>query len=346
MRPGTTVSVEHCPLCGGTRAVLDSFPTRNLYSEKLAELLNLSEATLLERHANWQCSACGLVYKRRWFSPSTLKSLFQGAVSQHPRGWDTVLGRFSPDTFLATVNQWAAAIKASAIPGIRRGERELLSILDSIQHPSGFDRAEAQSAVERQEAGRLRELAPAMASSIGTPVPFKRFAGFASPALWEYLQDKAGPLDNYAELGCPLWGLLPIAASRNTRATYLTRDEANYWGEACTHAGKHCLSRLLEDPRITAAPWSAPGRYQMVGLFQYLDHLAEPGDFLKELFAKADSATIVLDGMDAPLAIQHLTGWNHACLARVATTFGKQLHTDFDAIRPSGNQLYLLAGRP
>lgn len=344
MTPDSRVRVERCPWCDGNRAEWHSVPARNLYSEKLAELLDEDESLLLERHANWQCCDCDLVYKRLWFSAATLKALFQGSVSRHPRGWDTVLGRFSVGTFLATLEQWATAIGASDTPGVRRGERELQSILDSIQAPAGFVPADASSAIAQQQIGRLRAMAPAITASIGSPAPFKRFAGFASTALWEYLEGIAGRLDQYAELGCPLWGLLPIAASRGARATYLIREEPNYWGDACTHEGKHCLSCLLENPQITTSQWSAPGRYAMTGLFQYLDHVAEPRAFLGQLFARTDSAAMILDGMEAPLAIQHLTGWNDACLTQVAATFGRRLHTDFDAIRASGNRLYLLAG--
>lgn len=343
MTPDLIVPVEHCPLCGGSRHVAHSLPTPNLYSEKLAELLDEEESRLLEHHANWQCGDCGLVYKRRWFSASALAALFRGAVARHPRGWDAVLGRFSADNFLNTLEHWAGAIAASRTPDIRRGERELLSILDSIVPPSGFVPADAVAAIRERRVAHLRDMAPAIASSMTAPAPFKRFSGFTSAALWDYLQSRAGHLEHYAELGCPLWGQLSLAASRHTRATFLMRDEPNYWADTCSHGERHCLSRLLDDRRIASAPWSAQARYSMIGLFQYLDHLREPGVFLKELFERTDSAAIILDGMEAPLAIQHITGWSDTCFARVAATFGKHLHLDFDAIRPSGNRLYLLA---
>lgn len=342
MNATTPVTIDRCPLCGSTNATAHSTPERNLYSEKLAELVQQDEQALLSEHANWRCSDCGLVFKRRWFAPDLVRQLFRTVVAAHPRGWDAVLDRFSAVGFQRTVEFWATAIDQKAVPDMRRGERELLSIVDSITTPVGFDPAVAAKAIGRGDVATLRTLAPAIAASIGEPAAFKRFSGFRARTLWEYLQDRTGGFAGYAEVGCPLWGLLTLAAESGCRATYLVRDEPNYWSSGCVNAGVHCLDRLLADSRIASAPWSGQGRQPVVGLFQYLDHLTAPGQFLRELFAKADSAAIILDGVDAPVAIQHVTGWTDTSFAFIARHFGKRLHDDFDEIRPSGNRLFLL----
>jgi len=334
--------IDQCPLCGSKAATEHSTPEPNLYSEKLAELMQLDERHVLREHANWRCSDCGLVFKRKWFAPAVIRTLFNSAVASHPRGWDTVLDRFTPAGFQRTVEFWASAIDRRATPDVRRGERELLSIVDSITTPVGFDPAAVAAAVSRGDVATVRRLAPEVTGSIGEPAAFKRFAGFRSRALWDYLQARTGGFDGYAEVGCPLWGLLPLAAEHGGRTTYLERDEPNYWGPGCTSGGVHCLERLLADRRIASAHWATTSRYHVIGLFQYLDHLTAPGRFLEELFAKADSAAIIMDGIGAPVAIQHVTGWTDDSFAFIARNFGKRLHDDFDAIRPSGNRLFLL----
>lgn len=336
------VAIDGCPLCGSTSAVEDSTPQPNLYSEKLAELLGADEQRVLHEHANWRCTECGLVFKRRWFAPAVMQNLFRGAVAAHPRGWDAVLDRFSAAGFRQSLEAWAAALDRAARPDVRRGERELLSILDSITNPSGYVPAAAAAAIVAADVATIRALSPAITASIGEPAAFKRFSGFRSRALWEYLQAKTGGFARYAEVGCPLWGLLSLAVEQGSHATYLVRDEPNYWGAACANAGVPCLDRLLAERRIGSARWPAPGRQAIIGLFQYLDHLTAPGRFLTELFAMADSAAIIMDGIGAPVAIQHVTGWTEASFMHVARAFGKRLHTDFDDIRPSGNQLFLL----
>ena len=336
------VTIERCPLCDSTAATEHSAPEANLYSEKLAEIVITDERQMLRQYGNWRCSDCGLVFKRRWFAPAVIRKLFSTAVASHPKGWDTVLARFSADGFQRTVEFWAMAIDRQEIPDVRRGERELLSIVDSIRAPTGFEPVAIAAAVASGDVGMVRALTPAITASISEPAAFKRFSGFRSLELWEYLQSRTGGFSEYAEVGCPLWGLLTLAADLGCRATYLVRDEPNYWGPGCRSSGVHCLDRLLVDRRIGSAPWSAPDHQATIGLFQYLDHLIAPGRFLKQLFAKAGSAAIIMDGIDAPVAIQHVTGWTHDSFAFTARIFSKHLHTDFDPIRPSGNRLFLL----
>lgn len=342
MTEPTTVTIDHCPLCGGTRHAEDSVPEPNLYSEKLAEILGADERRVLEEHANWRCLACGLLFKRRWFAPAVVGELFRGTVATHPKGWDAVLDRFSPAGFLGTVDAWARAREAGCGPDVRRGERELLSIVDSITAPSGFEPAVIAAAITNGDVVGIRAASAAITASIGEPAAFKRFSGFRSRSLWGYLQQRTGGFDAYAEVGCPLWGLLPLAVESGCRATYLVRDEPNYWGAGCVHAGQHCLVRLLSDHRIASAGWSEPGRQSVIGLFQYLDHLTDPRAFLGELFSKADSAAIIMDGIGAPVAIQHVTGWTEESFAYVAREFGRRLDAGFADIRPSGNWLFLL----
>lgn len=337
--------IDRCPLCGSNESREDLAPEPNLYSEKIAAILDIDESRLLREHTNWRCDSCGLIFKRHWFSPTTFRELFGTSVAVHPKGWDTVLGRFTPAEFERTLNQWADAIDRSAEPLIRRGERELLSLVDSIEDASEFDRSAVTEAIARRDQDFVRSVTPVVAAAITAPAPFKRFTGFRSTALWEYLQDKTGGFAEYAEVGCPLWGLLGTAVDKGAHSTFLQRDEPNYWGEGCVHSGERCVNRLLHEHRISTSPWTASDRYPVIGLFQYLDHLVDPGTFLRELFSKTESAAIILDGVDRPVAIQHMTGWTEMSLAYVAECFDKRLHNDFAEIRPSGNVLYLLAGK-
>lgn len=336
------VELDRCPLCGNGDAVQDSIPAPNLYSEKLALILGDDEQSLLNSYGNWRCTRCALIYKRRWFNESTLRKLFTGPVAGHPKGWDAVLGRFSSSGFRRTSLEWANALGRSDQPGIRRYRRELISIIESITEPSGFDPKCATAVIDRGDLSELAAMAKAIEQSIAEPAPFRRFAGFRSRSMWEYLQTKTGGFDRYAEIGCPLWGLLPLAADSGVAVAFLERPEPNYWGPACVNAGEQCLSRLMADGGIATGQWSTSGQFPLIGIFQYLDHMNDPGAFLDELFVRAESAAVILDSGDSPVAIQHMTGWNEASMAYVAERFGKRLHTDYSEIRMSGNVLYLL----
>lgn len=340
-----TVVIDRCPLCGGRNWTEHSLPEANLYSESLAQLLSRDEGDLLEEYGNWLCERCGLICKRRWFDDAVVQQLFAEAVAVHPRGWDTVIGRFSPAGFQAALTRWAEGVKTSTASDVRRGDRELRSIIGALSSTSAFDRDTVLQAIAERDVTAVRTWSEAIVSAIGQPAPFSRFSGFRSRRMWDYLEDKTGGVGEYAEVGCPLWGLLPIAHECGSRATFLIRDEPNYWGYGCRVAGQNCVTKLLADSAVDVAEWIAPQRFSMIGLFQYLDHLADPRRFFGQLFAKADSAAVVLDDVAAPVAIQHVTGWTDASMAYVAECFGKILHTDFEAIRPSGNVLYVLSGR-
>lgn len=335
---------DRCPLCGDKCLVEHSVALPNLYSEKLASLTGQMEELLLEQHSNWQCLSCGLIFKRRWFDESVIRDLFRREVQSHPKGWDAVLNRFTPANFERTLDRWTIACEQSIEPDIRRGERELLSILDSIAEPEAFDHAAAVAAIHNRDVKGLRRASSGVIASIGEPIAFKRFTAFRSHNLWNYLQDKVGRFDAYAEIGCPLWGLLGIAADYGVDATFLDRPEINYWGPGCVNNGVRCTTRLLQDPRISNARWDEGGRYSVIGAFQYLDHAAEPRRLLDAIFTRTDSLALILDSVKEPVAIQHVTGWTDSALAFVADSFGKTLHSDFEEIKPSGNELYLLAG--
>lgn len=336
------VRLTHCPLCLGTKSVEDSVPQPNLYSEKLAYLLNKDETHICNEYANWRCLSCGIVYKRRWFSSSVIAELFRGSVATHPKGWDAVSKRFTRRNLQNVVDQWVQALQLNDKPKIRRGQRELLSIIDSITRPVGYDPILVENAIRENEVQSILKAVPPIFASMGMPAPFKRYSGFQSGELWEYIKERAGGIDSYAELGCPLWGLLSIAVDRGCRATYLIRDEPNYWGKGCRQEGEQCVNRLLSNPRIVSEKWPTANKYTVIGLFQYLDHLLDLRPFLQRLFSKTNSAAVIIDGGGLPLAIQHVTGWNAASFSYVARFYNKQLHDDFDAIRPSGNSLYLL----
>jgi hypothetical protein len=336
------VKLDHCPLCLGTESIEDSVPEPNLYSEKLAYLLDKDETSLCNEYANWRCLFCGIFYKRRWFHQSIIRELFRESVATHPKGWDSVNSRFTRSNFQNVVAQWVQALELNDIPRIRLGQRELLSIVDSIIQPVGYDPKVVAHAIRKSKVSIILNAVPSILASMGEPAPFKRYSGFQSGELWEYIQERTGGFDTYAELGCPLWGLLSIAADRGCRAAYLVRDEPNYWGKECKQEGEYCVNRLLSNSGIVTAEWLDPSRYGVIGLFQYLDHLLELRPFLQRLFSKTNSAAVIIDSGGSPLAIQHVTGWSAASFSYVARLFGKQLHDDFDAIRPSGNRLYLL----
>lgn len=320
-------------------------PPANLYSEILAALVGIDERELLARVRNVQCTRCGLIHKDRWFPPETLGRLFRERVPSHPRGWDVVSGRFTPDGFQVEVAAYGRALAANDQADIRRYRRALASIVDSIPELEGT--SEGDALIGAIEAGDVRSLEAADArlrEVMREPTPYKRFSGFSATVLWRYVESRLGRLESYAEVGCPLWGLLPRAAEHGCAATHLVRPEANYWSEGCRQDGLHCTERLAQAATVGTASWQAlPDRaYDAIGALQYLDHLERPGVFMDELFRRAKAAVLILDAVDRPVALQHFTGWTTTAISWLADRHRCRVHDDFDGIRASGNFLVLL----
>lgn len=339
-----STKTEKCPLCGSKESEFHSHSLPNLYSEKIARLAAVSEEEIIDNHANLSCLACGLIYKKEWFPSAQLDRLFKNEVPTHPKGWDVVSGRFTVENFYKEVSLFNKAIAENDQENSNRYKRALSSIIDSID---GFSQTQdgqnILKAIQQEKPERLTSYRVQLQQLIKEPAAFKRFSGFSAPALWDYINLKCGGVKNYAELGCPLWGLMPLAASKNIPVNYYKREEVNYWSENCKNKGIHCSAFIHQEFGIPLHSWEEKfdTKRQLIGLFQYLDHLENPMAFMNEIFERFEAAAVILDGVDNPLAIQHFTGFTEKSLHFIAQRFNKKLHVDFEEIKPSDNVLYL-----
>lgn len=341
----TLAPVASCPLCGSPRHEAHSTPPQNLYSEMLAPLVGVPEQELLAHVRNVLCMNCGLIHKDHWFPQDVLERLFGECVPSHPRGWDVLSGRFTPANFQVEVTAYGQAIDAGDEGGIRRYRRSLASIIDSIPEIAGTDEsARMVGAIEAGDVTVLRAADRRLREVMREPAPYKRFSGFSASVLWDYIESRLGRLRSYAEVGCPLWGLLQRATSHGCAATHLVREEANYWSSGCRQGGMHCTERLATNTRVASERWDdvAEQSYDAIGAFQYLDHLEHPGAFMDQLFARARAAVLILDAADQPVAIQHFTGWTPDAVSWLAARNRCRIHDGFDGIRDSGNFLVIL----
>ncbi|MCU0383740.1 MAG: hypothetical protein MUF68_06705 [Cyclobacteriaceae bacterium] len=275
-----------------------------------------------------------------------MNELFLNVVPSHPKGWDVMSGRFSFENFYKEIYLYESAIFTNDVEQQNRYRRALKSLLDS--NPSVCDNpgwTHLYSAIETGnlsifEDSKVKDL---LKASMHTPIPFKRFAGFSGSNLWNYIESKIGPIVNYSELGCPLWGMLKHSSDKGLKTTFYNRTEPNYWSVNCKLGGKHCVEFLKEEIKIPVLNWSNVESGFLIGFFQYLDHLEYPIQFLEMVFKHFDHAAVILDHIDEPTYIQHFTGWSESTMHFLAGKFDRILHKDFTDILPSGNILYLFA---
>lgn len=339
--------VDHCPLCGGQdwRAAAPAEP--NLYAEQIARLLACSESELLNTLTNRQCIRCGLYSKAKWLPSALIQQVFTQVVPSHPKGWDAASPRFTPAGFQAEIAQYALALANADQGEIARHRRSLTSIVDSLIEIAGSPMADAlHAAILAGDTTVLRAAEPSLAQLQWRPWPYKRFSGFADPALWQWLQAALGPIYRYGEVGCPLWGFLNRRPHSGGAWFRVERAEPNYWSHGCRAGGVHCSERLHsagDTQRMVFGDPHSP-RLDLLGAFQYLDHLEQPLDFLAQALRQARALALILDAGDLPTAVQHYTGWNAQSLQFAAERLGATLIMGFEPIRASGNVLYLLIG--
>lgn len=335
-----------CPLCGSQAQAGVDYAAPNLYSEKLAALLACDERSLIAALPNQHCARCGLWYKARWFDQATLAQLFGDCVPVHPKGWDALGARFSRANFEAELALLSQALAAGEHALAARHRRGLISIVQSLVGVADTVAGDALcAALARDDLGFVQAALTRLPQDFGAPFAFRRFSGFSADALWVWVESKLGAVKRYAEVGCPLWGQLAPRAQRGVACWTLDRAESNYWGAQCRQNGQHCAQALCAAAPVQAADWAARDdlKLELIGALQYLDHLDRPLDFVAECFKAAPALLLILDGVDAPSAIQHRSGWNAAAIAWLAAQFGKTVHADFAAIGASGHRAWLLA---
>ena len=196
-------TIQQCPVCGSAQYSFDSVSLPNLYSEKLAELLGVKESELLENYPNYRCEVCDLVYKRSWFSTDLLSRLFNEVVPDHPKGWDAVSGRYTFANFYKELAVYEQALHDSDTPTINRYRRALTSMIECIpDHDLDSRLLLLKMALDtgKTEVFHVQDVKDALSIGMQSVIPFKRFEGFGSPLLWEYLTQKVGPITQYAEI--------------------------------------------------------------------------------------------------------------------------------------------------
>lgn len=325
--------VEQCPVCGSPERAPDVPQKKNRYSEELAALLETDEEELLRAIQCVRCRDCGLGYKNWWFKPEVYYRVFVESAPMHPRGWDAVSGKYTPEQFVREVELLRSALDCNDPPLIAWRRRTVQSYLDNIPPAQRREPATAQVLdrlrsidLSRATAAELELLIDQVAPLIRRPKAYGRFAGFNTDELAQLVARHAPSLESYAELGCPLWGLLPRLAASGTQTLVLEDEDRAFWGGGCRdETGHNCFcyaADILGVDQLTSltALAAAGRRVDMLAVLNYLDHLRSPLDLLRRAAAVSDRLLIVLvpDVPDEPGVIQHHTAFNEGVFDHVA----------------------------
>ena len=174
---------------------------------------------------------------------------------------------------------------------------------------------------------------------------YQELAGFENRSLWFYLKSKIN-LKSYGEIGCPQWGLFQLAKKDKIKTFFIRRKEKNFWGKKCFLSKKNCI--LLKKKEIGFYDLiyenliNGKKKIDLIGIFQYLDHIRRPFNFLKNLNKISNHQAYIVDNyesFDNTVYIQHFTGWNEKAFKWIAKKFNKKLLNNF---KREENDLFLL----
>ncbi len=346
--------IKNCPLCKSTEFKFFSKLKKNLYSEILAKIINIREDILLEKIENNKCNNCDLIFKNYWFDDKILEKIYSNYIPTHPRGKDFKSNLFSKNGFKKEYYNLLKALRLNKIDQIKKHSRTIKSIIFSIPKykklkATNWITKYSRSFDESIDINKLKKNFNKIATLIKIPEEFKRFSGFESSSLWKYININVN-IKSYAEIGCPKWGLLNLAKQDEKKIFFIKKKEKNFWGKKCLFGKKNCLlwkkSRtnfkilnLEKDIKIFQKD-----KIGLIGIFQYLDHIRDPLDFIEKLIKISNNLLFIVDKykkFDNTIYIQHFTGWNKKSFNWAAKKFKKKLINNFDRFEKTENDLFL-----
>lgn len=205
--------IKICPLCKSRDFKFFSGLKKNLYSEILSKILKIDERELLEKIKNKICLNCGLVFKNYWFSDKILHQIYHNYLPVHPRGKDFKSSLYSKSGFKKKYIELLNAKKNNNNQKFNEYIRTIKSIIFSIPNfeklksTKWITNKSSRSFDETLDLELLHKNFNKILKIIDKPQEFKRFSGYASQSLWDFLSSKI-KIHSYGEIGCPRWVFL------------------------------------------------------------------------------------------------------------------------------------------
>lgn len=336
-------TTKFCPLCKSKKNVKYGKCYKNLYSEIFSKILNINEDTLLNNFKNVKCINCGLVYKKKWFTTSVLKKVYNKFVPNHPKGWDALAERFTKKNLTKQIELF---IKK---PKNNKELRSLYSIVDSIIVKNIEEKKLKKiflNAIIKKKISYIQKFKENTVTMLNEPEEYKRFSGFKSKDLFSFLEMKIPGLDSYSEIGCPLWGMHRIAKKRGLLTVHFKGNNNLYWGGNCKNKNLSCYKKCLNLKIVDRLKNKINQKISYVGIYAYLDHIINLNKFLDSIFKYSKSCGMIIEDLNHSIRlgmpIQHYTGWDTKPMKFLAKKFNKKLSSRFKKINSSGNKFYLI----
>ena len=341
-----TKRINLCPLCNKKKTNQYNKTYYNRYSEEFSELLNIPSKLLMQTTRHLKCNNCGLIYKKNWFKKNILSKMYLKKIPVHPSGWDMNSNKFSKNYLKIVILKFKSYLRNGNFKKIKEIKillRKIKSIVDAIKIKKSNERKlkyKFLNALDNQNLDLINSYQKKIISMVNEPREFSRFKGFEDEKLFSFIEHKIGKIYNYAEIGCPLWGMLNIAKKRGCKTFFIKPEDSVFWGTNCKKNGIKCVNKISNFSKIIQFN-NTKCKFDFLGVYALLDHYDNLIGILKKIFSVSKSVGIISENNNRGLPIQHSVGMNEKSAKYIAKRFCKKLNSSFKNIQITQDKFYL-----
>jgi hypothetical protein len=311
--------VNNCPLCKSSKKKLHSHCNKNLYSEFLSKIIKVDEENLIKYINNYQCLNCDLIYKNFWFKDKVLSDLFSKKILSHPKGMDIHKNNFNKKFFFNELKKLKHYYNKNFTLH-NKSKRTIGSVISAIKKNSPLkNKLIKEINSKKLNFQEIYKISLKVSKFITHPKKFSRYVGYDDQSFWNFIKKNSVKIDNYAEVGCPSWGLLKRAKADQKKIVFYKRKENNFWNEK-----NGCLKKTKLKKKEIITNLNKIKKISLFGIIEYLDHLSNPYKFIKEINSISLNFFIILENDNK--AVQHFTSWTNKSLKFLSFKLKKKVN--------------------
>ena len=318
--------IKKCPLCGSTKKSEIVKNDKNIYSYFLSKILYLNEDFILKNMQNYKCKNCGLIYKKKWIYPKSIKKIYKDYQPTHPGGLNTLKKNFGKKKFLSLVKECKFFFDKGNYEISERKKREIIKILNSTDNNKNNFLKLKKKYIRKlylNDWNYLNQKYLILSNMINKPKIYSQFSGFRSHEVSAYLNKSVNlrSITSYAEVGCPLWGNYYHFRKPWIKQYFLNIEEKNFW-KADKKKGENCLRYLSKKVKIVKK--KSFKKIDFVGIYNFLDHVENPLKLFNTYLKNVEIFGIICEDIDLSKKIdcQHFSSWSHKSLKFLSKKIG------------------------
>ena len=347
---------KHCPLCLSTKFSRKVGNNKNVYSYLFSEALKMSESLILRELYNVECENCGLIYKKKWVSNKIKNIIYKKKIPIHPTGSDVLSNKFSYRSFNEKIIELGLAINRKNFIKTEKLKREVFSLLNSIEDKSKKFVTQKKNYLlnlKNDNFYHLFKKKNIFKKKFKRIKNYSRFSGYGNEAIWNHLEYNIPNIKNYAELGCPAWGMMREAKKSRKKIFFISYQNNNFWNcskeiSKINILKTNCLklSKKRYGFKVLKNIQCIKNKVCYIGIYNYLDHVEKPYNFFKNIIKKTNSIGLILKLIkNSNTDIQHFTTWNIKSLKYLSNKINYNLIKSNFNLSDTGYKFYLMRGK-